>query len=172
MAAGTISDLVVAARGTGTTPSRSPYFVEANIDLAAAVAAKGGVLEADEIIQAITVPANTVILTAGFEVTTSVDAAADGNTVNLGVTGLDVTRFVSAFDIDDDSAALSSGVGYATQADGTSPVVIGATADTIDLELQATSTAPTEGVIRVFAILMDIDAQGGGAAEVARDQLA
>jgi hypothetical protein len=172
MAAGTISDLVVAARSNGTTPSRSPYFVEANIDIAAAVAAKGGVLEADEIIQAITVPANTVILTAGFEVTTTVDAAADGNTANLGVTGVDVTRFVSAFDIDDDSAALSSGVGYATQADGSAPIIVGATADTIDFELQATTTAPITGVIRVFAVLMDIDALGGGAAEVDRDQLA
>jgi hypothetical protein len=166
MAAGTISDLVVAARSNGTTPSRSPYFVEANIDIAAAVAAKGGVLEADEIIQAITVPANTVILTAGFEVTTTVDATADGNT------GVDVTRFVSAFDIDDDSAALSSGVGYATQADGSAPIIVGATADTIDFELQATTTAPITGVIRVFAVLMDIDALGGGAAEVDRDQLA
>ena len=172
MAAGTISDLVVAARGTSTTPSRGPYLVEANIDIAAAVAAKGGVLEADEIIQAITVPANTMILTAGFEVTTAVDAAADGNIVNLGVTGLDVTRFVSAFDIDDDSAALSSGVGYATQADGAAPVIIGATADTIDLELQATTTAPLTGVIRVFAVLLDIDAVGDTADEVDRDQLA
>ena len=172
MAAGTISTLAVDARGTSTTPSRAPYFVEANIDLAAAVTAKGTALEADEIIQAITVPANTMILTAGFEVTTAVDAAADGNTVNLGVTGLDVTRFVSAFDIDDDSASLSSGVGYATQADGAAPVIIGATEDTIDLELQATTTAPTEGVIRVFAVLMDIDAQGDTAAEVDRDQLA
>tara|TARA_S200002703_G_scaffold37325_1_gene32561 strand:+ start:692 stop:1204 length:513 start_codon:yes stop_codon:yes gene_type:complete len=168
----TVETLVVAARGTSTTPSRSPYFVEASIDIAAAVTAKGTALVADDIIQAITVPANTMILTAGFEVTTSVDAAADGNTVNLGVTGVDVTRFVAAFDIDDDSAALSSGVGYATQADGAAPIIIGATADTIDLELQATTTAPTEGVIRVFAVLMDIDALGGSAAEVDRDQLA
>ena len=169
MAAGTISTLASVARGSSAR-GRQPYFVENTIDIAAAVAAKGGALEADEIIQAITVPANTMILTAGFEITTTVDAAADGNTANLGVTGVDVTRFVSAFDIDDDASPAGT---YATQADGSAPIIIGSTADTIDFELQATTTAPTTGAIRVFAVLMDIDGLGDmGANEVDRDTLA
>ena len=169
MAAGTISDLVVAARGTSTTPSRSPYFVEASIDIAAAVASKGSALEAGEIIQAITVPANTMIMTAGIEVTTAVDASSADAVISLGVTGLDVDRFVAGFEFDADDAPAGT---YTTQADGSAPVVIGGTADTIDLELDSISTAPVSGVLRVFAVLLDVDAQGGTADEVDRDQLA
>jgi hypothetical protein len=169
MAAGTITALASVARGAGAR-GRQPYFVENEIDFAAAVAAKGGALEANEIIQAITIPANTMILTAGFEVIEATDAAADGNTANLGVTGGDVTRFVSAFDFDDDAAPAGT---YATQADGSAPVIIGSTADTLDWELQATTTAPTTGKIRVFAVLMNIDGLGDMAAnEVDRDTLA
>jgi len=169
MAAGTITALASVARGAGAR-GRQPYFVENEIDFAAAVAAKGGALEANEIIQAITIPANTMILTAGFEVIEATDAAADGNTANLGVTGGDVTRFVSAFDFDDDAAPAGT---YATQADGSAPVIIGSTADTLDWELQATTTAPTTGKIRVFAVLMNIDGLGDMAANVVdRDTLA
>ena len=169
MAAGTISTLAVDARGTSTTPSRAPYFVEANIDIAAAVTAKGTALEADEIIQAITVPANTMILTAGIEVTTAVDASSADAVLSLGVTGGDVDRFVAAFEFDADDAPAGT---YATMADGTAPVIIGSTEDTIDIELDSITTAPVSGVLRVFAVLMDIDALGGSADEVVRDQLA
>ena len=169
MAAGTISSLVVAASGTGTTPSRSPYLVEATIDIAAAVAAKGGVLEADEIIQAITVPANTMIMTAGIEVVTAVDASSADSVLSLGVTGSDVDRYVAAFEFDADDAPAGT---YATMADGTAPIIVGSTADTIDIELDSTTTAPVSGVLRVFAVLLDVDALGGGADEVDRDQLA
>jgi hypothetical protein len=50
------------------------------------------------------------------------------------------------------------------------PVVFGS-ADTIDLEIDAATTAPTGGVLRVWAVMMDID--GRIAAEsVDRDTLA
>jgi len=169
MAAGTISTLAVDARGTSTTPSRSPYFVEANINLASAVTAKGSALEAGEIIQAITVPANTMILTAGFEIATVEGGNSADALMSLGVTGNDVDRFVGGFEIDAADAPAGT---YATQADGSAPVIVGSTADTIDLELDSITTAPSDGVLRVFAILMDIDALGGSAAEVDRDQLA
>lgn len=169
MAAGTITDLVVAARGTSTTPSRSPYFVEASIDIAAAVASKGGVLEAGEIIQAITVPANTMIMTAGIEVTTAVDGSSADSVLSLGVTGGDVDRFVGGFEFDAADAPAGT---YATMADGSAPVIIGSTADTLDIELDSITTAPITGVLRVFAVLLDVDALGGGADEVDRDQLA
>lgn len=169
MAAGTITTLASSARGVGAR-GRQPYFVEQEINFAAAVTAKGSALEANEIIQAITVPANTMILTAGFEVIEATDTAADGNTANLGVTGVDVTRFVAAFDFDDDAAPAGT---YATQADGSAPIIIGSAADTIDWELQATTTAPSTGKIRVFAVLMNIDGLGDMTAdEVDRDALA
>jgi len=51
------------------------------------------------------------------------------------------------------------------------PVVVGATADTIDLLIQAATTAPTSGVVRVWAVLMNVDGRIV-ADEVDRDLLA
>ena len=167
----TVTTLASTARGVGAR-GRQPYMVQQTIDLAAAATAKGSALAANDIIEAITVPAETLILTAGFEMTASVQTAADGCTANLGVTGVDVTRFVSAFDIDDNSADLTSGLGYATMADASAPIFI-ETEDTIDWELQAATTAPTEGKVRVFAVLMNMADTGDMTAdEVDRDTLA
>ena len=172
----TISTFKVDARGVGN-PSRKPYMVQTTIDFGHADL---DALSAGDIVEAITIPANTMILTAGAEMIESVQSAADGNTVNLGVT--DVDQYVAGADIDDDSAILSSGMGYLTPAaEAGVPFFVGATADTLDLELQATSTAPTEGKIRIFAVLMDMSPIGNentvhfaadGADEVDRDLLA
>jgi hypothetical protein len=50
-------------------------------------------------------------------------------------------------------------------------VVVGATADTIDLTIQAATTAPTSGKLRVWAVLVSVDGRIA-ADEVDRDQLA
>ena len=172
----TISTFKVDARGVGN-PSRKPYMVQTTIDFGHADL---DALSAGDIVEAITIPTNTMVLTAGAEMIESVQSGADGNTVNLGIT--DVDQYVAGADIDDDSAILSSGVGYLTPAaEAGVPFFVGATSDTLDLELQATSTAPNTGQIRIFAILMDIDAMGNqstvhfaadGANEVDRDLLA
>ncbi len=167
MAAGTITTLASVARGSSAR-GRQPYLVEQSIDIAAAVTAKGSALEANEIIQAITVPANTMILTAGFEVTSAVTSA--DALMSLGVTGGDVDRFVAGFEVDAADAPVGT---YATMADGSAPVIIGSAADTIDLELDSITTAPSVGVLRVFALLLDVDAMGSMTAdEVDRDALA
>ena len=173
MAAGTISSEVGPVHGLNHMNPRA-YFVEQEIDIAALVASKGGVLEAGEIVQCITVDADAVILTAGFEMIVSVDATADGNTVNLGVTGGDVDAYVAVFDIDDDSSALTAGVGHATMAATAADPVIISAADTIDWELQATTTAPITGKFRVWALLLNIASVGSDktASEVVRDQVA
>ena len=171
----TVSSLVVSARGVGN-PSRKPYMVQTTLDFSNS-AISG--LSAGDIVQAITIPTDTCVLFAGAEMIASVQSGADGNTVNLGIT--DVDQYIAGADIDDDSAILSSGIGYLTPASTASvPVLLGA-ADTLDLELQATSTAPTEGKIRIFAVLMDMSPMGNentvhfaadGADEVDRDLLA
>ena len=172
----TISTFKVDARGVGN-PSRKPYMVQTTIDFGHADL---DALSAGDIVEAITIPTDTCILFAGAEMIESVQSAADGNTVNLGVT--DVDQYIAGADIDDDSAILSSGVGYLTPAaEAGVPFFVGATTDTLDLELQATSTAPNTGQIRIFAILMDVSPIGNestvhfaadGAAEVDRDLLA
>ena len=150
---------------SGQTVGSVPYFVDVEIDFAAAATAKGSALAAADVIEAISVPANTLILNAGMEVITAAGGESADNAWDLGVTGVDADVFVDGFD--GDAAAAGD---YAQNAAAFQPVVIG-TADTIDLLIQAATTAPTSGVVRVWAVLMNIDGRTG-ADEVDRDQLA
>jgi len=149
----------------GRTAGSVPYLVDVNIDLAAAATAKGSALAAADVIEAIDVPANTLILNAGIEVITAVDGSASAdNAWDLGVTGVDADVFVDGYALDEGTAG-----DYAQNAAAYQPVVI-ATADTIDLLIQAATTAPVSGVVRVWAVLMDIDGRIA-ADEVNRDVL-
>jgi hypothetical protein len=141
-----------------------PYFKEVLIDFAAAATAKGGVLAAADIIETIQVPANTIALTAGIEVISALVGENADTRFLLGVTGGDLDAFVASWD------ATAAVAGAYAPAATTVPVVFAA-ADTIDLEIDAATTAPTAGVFRVWAVLMDIDARKT-AAEVDRDVLA
>lgn len=149
----------------GFTAGRMPYFKEVLIDFAAAATAKGSALAAADVIEAISVPANTIILNAGLEVITVAGGESNDTTVDLGVTTTEPDIFIDGFDLD----AAAAGA-YAQNAAAFQPLVIG-TADTIDLLIATATTAPTSGVVRVFAILMDVDARKT-AAEVDRDVLA
>ena len=160
----TVTTLSGGARD-GNTAGRQPYFIENTIDFAAAATAKGSALAAADVIECISVPANTLILNAGFEVITAAGGESADNAWDLGVTGVDADVFVDGFD--GDAAAAGA---YAQNAAAFQPVVI-STADTIDLLIQAATTAPTSGVLRVWAVLMDIDGRKA-AAEVDRDVLA
>jgi hypothetical protein len=148
----------------GFTAGRMPYFKEVLIDFAAAATAKGSALAAADIIESVSVPANTIALTAGIEVISPLVGESADTRILLGVTGGDVDAFVASWD----ATAAAAGA-YAPAA--TSVPVMFAAADTIDLEIDAATTAPTAGVVRVWAILMDVDARKT-AAEVDRDLLA
>ena len=148
--------------GVGNTNARVPYVVDVRVDLAAAATAKGSALAAADVIEAIDVPANTAIVAAGIEVVTA-PAGGTSFSVDLGVTGGDVDAFVDGF------AVTGSAAGdYATCATA-GPVVVG-TADTLDL-LAIGTTPDTSGVLRVWAMLVDVD-ERAVADEVTRDQLA
>lgn len=149
---------------SGRTAGSVPYLVDMTIDFAAAAAAKESALAAADIIECINVPANTVVLTAGLEVVTALAGESADTRLLLGVTGGDVDAFVASWD------ATAAAAGAYAPAAATVPVVFGS-ADTIDLEIDAATTAPTGGVLRVWAVMMDID--GRIAAEsVDRDTLA
>lgn len=150
----------------GRTVGSVPYLVDATINFATAAAAAGGTLAAADVIECISVPTNTVILSAGIEVITVMGGESSDTTFDLGVTGIDVDVFVDGFDAD----AAAAGA-YAQQPAAYQPVVIGATADTIDLLIATATTAPTSGVARVWAVLMNVDGRIA-ADEVDRDQLA
>ena len=149
----------------GRTVGSVPYLVDKNIDFAAAATAKGSALAATDVIEALSVPANTVILNAGLEVVTVLGGESNDTTFDLG-TGVDADNFVDGFDAD----AAAAGA-YAQNAAAFQPIVVGSTADTIDITIATATTAPTSGVVRVWAILMNVDGRIG-ADEVDRDQLA
>ena len=155
------------AVGAGTQPSRSvrpqPYVVENTISLAAAVTAKGSALAAADVIEALQIPAQSIVLAAGFEITSAITGSC---TVSLGVTGVTAAAYVSAFGV---TGSLSVG-DYATPATAGYPIVTKA-ADTLDLLLVTETTTLSAGSIRVFAVLVDAQDKTGPAS-VDREQLA
>ena len=141
---------------------RNPYMVEQVVDLTANSINPNG-----DVVQCITVPANTKILAAGFQVTSSAtqNTGTDA-TATLG-TGADADEYVTAFDID----GAADGA-YAPSVTVSADLVIGS-ADTLDLTLAGSGASFTAGEIRVFAVMMDVSAMGEmEAADVARDALA
>ena len=141
---------------------RNPYYVDVTIDLTANSIAPG------DTIQAITVPASTLILAAGFQVTESatMNASTDA-TAALGFTGGDVDEFAAALDID----GAADGA-YAPSVTPSADVTL-ATADTLDLTFAGDGATYTAGKIRVYAVMMDVSDQGDVSAdEVDRDALA
>jgi len=149
----------------GRTAGAVPYLVDVTIDFAAAATAKGSALAAADVIECLTVPANTLILNAGLEVITVTGGESSDTTYDLGVTGVDADNFVDGFD--GDAAAAGA---YAQNAAAFQPIVI-ATADTIDLLIATATTAPTSGEFRVWAVLMNVDGRPARAS-VDREQLA
>jgi len=149
----------------GRTVGSVPYLVDVLVDFAAAATAKGSALAAADVIEALSVPVNTVVLNAGLEVITALGGESSDTTFDLG-TGVDADVFVDGFDAD----AAAAGA-YAQNAAAFQPIVVGATADTIDITIATATTAPTSGVVRVWAVLVNVDGRIG-AAEVDRDQLA
>ena len=106
-----------------------------------------------------TLPAQTVILAAGVEVTEALTGAT-ALTFDIG-TGADDDEFVAAY------AMAGKSVGdVAPSLPGV--VYIGAE-DTLDLTIDTLTGTATAGKLRVWALVMDVD--GKGAAEVARDQV-
>lgn len=151
----------------------APYLVSNTIDIAVENAAHTAIA-ANDIMKVFTIPANTLLMAAGYEIEALLTGESNDTTFNLGITdastggiAADVDEFVAAMDTD----AMAVGA-YATMIPSVFPAVI-AGSTTIDLELEAATTAPTGGKIRVWAVLMNIDNPGDlSADEVDRDQLA
>ena len=145
----------------GTHPvqtGQGVFVLESLVDFAAATTAKTSALAANDIIQSIDVPANTMILAGGIEVITACNSDADGTTFNLGVTGTGgiVTSFCNVVDFEDATA----GSYFSTGTAGASGVYVTAAADTVDLELQAVSgTTVSTGVVRIFVVCIPVDAK-------------
>ena len=127
------------AGGTTGHPSngRTPYLVENTIDFTPFDPA------ANDIVQAIDIPAESIVLNAGLEVLT---ASPSSVTLDLGDAG-DVDKYVDGYD--------STSTGYAAAVINASNVghVYGS-ADTIDIKVLGAQD--TSSKIRVFAVMCDI----------------
>ena len=131
---------VTAAGGTTGHPAngRTPYLVENTIDISA-INSNSGTADGD-IVQALDIPAETLIMEAGVEVITALSSSA---TIDLGITGGDPDRYV-----DGDTNAT----GFSTLTN-TARVIV-ASADTLDAKIAG--AASSAGKIRVFAVLCDV----------------
>ena len=146
---------------------RMPYFIQNEVDMAVAASDKGSALAAADVIPALTVGANTMVLTAGWEVTEAHAGTSTNTAFDLGITGGDTDAFVDGFDFD--GAAVGA---YSAVAAGGAQIV-GSASDTIDILIQAMTGTTTGGKLRVWAWCMDLDDVGDLTAdEVDRDELA
>ena len=126
------------AGGTTGHPSngRTPYLVENTIDFTPFDPA------ANDIVQAIDVPAESIVINAGLEVLT---ASPSGVTLDLGDAG-DVDKYVDGHD--------STATGFAANVINASNVghVYGS-ADTIDIKVLGAQD--TSAKVRVWAVICD-----------------
>ena len=158
----TITSLLLPAHGNSQR-GRNPYMIQKTVDLTAqAISCTAG-----DIVQCVTIPANTKIMSAGVEVVASatMNTGTDA-TVILG-TGADNNEYVAAFDID--GAADGAYAPSATVADD----IVLSSADTLDLTFAGAGATFSAGKLRVYAVLMDVSDQGDSSPdEVDRDTLA
>lgn len=121
-----------------------------------------------DVFQTLEIPANTFIIAAGAEVLTAfngttptvdIDFAAGDDIVDGG--DVTATGYLAA--------GTNGGANNTAQSTFTQLVT---TTDTIDVKLIAASADVTSGVLRVYAVVVDLDGIAETAAEVDRDQLA
>ena len=156
----TITVTLAPAHGSDSR-GRQPYMVEQTIDLTANSIAPG------DVVQALTVPANTKIIAAGIQVTASATQNTGTDATAILGTAVDDNEYVAAFDID----GAADGA-YAPSVAVAGDIVI-TSADTLDVTLAGSGASFTAGTLRVYAVMMDVSALGEMTAnEVDRDTLA
>ena len=128
-------------------------YLEVELDFAKIVEARSDAsataLAAADTLQVIAVPANAVILHAGFEVTTA-ETTNTTATFDFGFTGASPAA-ANAFGNDVASNAL--GWSWAAGNGLGAPIIIGTSDDTIDLLIN--TAAPTDCVLRCFAVVLN-----------------
>lgn len=125
-----------------------PYLIENEIDWAEALTAKGSALADNDVIEVLRIPAGSVILGAGAQVVTAVDATTA--TVDFGVTGGDVDEWVDGLDI-----KATAGT-HSTQLAVSPNLTTVSTADTLDALLLTVTGTLSTGKTRFWAIVLDI----------------
>ena len=172
------STVGVGANSIAAYPSDTNFgklrVLEATLDIAKLVAA-GYTCANGDIFQLLEIPADSFVLVAGAEVVT----VFNGTTPTVDI------DFAAGDDLVDGGDVATAGwLAAGTNGQGwTVPNAAGAastftqlvtTTDTIDVKLIAGSSDVTSGVLRVVAVVIDLNHVGGASAptEVTRDQLA
>jgi hypothetical protein len=150
----TITTLTSAAGGgmiDSTHSTRFPItYMENTISLSAAATAKGSALAANDLINALTIPAGSVVLYAGFEVITA-QTGSTVLTISLGSTQ-DDDAYVSGYDY----FAGAVGDYGLNPTSGSMLVVSDAASAQISLKIASLTTTNTGGSLRVFAVVADV----------------
>lgn len=121
------------------------YKIEAELDFADALTAKGSALAAADIVQLIDLPKGAVAFGAGVEVIT----AADSTTLTLDVgTAVDADAFVDGFD-------GKSAAGTVSQFPAAYQPLAAVAADTLDVTFATLTGTLTSGKVRVWVVLVD-----------------
>lgn len=132
------------------------YKIWREIDLAAAVTAKGTALAAADVIEALRLPAGCFILNAGAQKTSAMTGTTTDLTFDIG-TAVDPDQYVDGWDFD--AAAVGS---YATPLGVQLGQVI-TTSDTIDITIATQTGTLTGGKVMVWAVIVDLTNEGRGA---------
>ncbi len=147
----------------------SAYVLEKELDIAQLVAdGTFSNVTSGDVFQLLEIPANTIVVTAGANVTTAFtggSAAAD-------------IDFAGGDDIVDGGDLTSTGY-LAAGSNGQANIIntgaantftaLQSSADTIDVTISATDTNCVSGVLRLYAVCLDISSQQTGRTEVDRD---
>lgn len=132
---------------------KTPYLVEVVLDFAEAATEKGSALAQADVIEIIDVPEETLVLMAGFEVTEAMTGTSTDATLDFGITGGDVDKYVDGFDLD----AASVG-DYATVATGANVIndALFTSDDTLDILIVTQTGTITGGKLRCWAYMVDV----------------
>lgn len=161
----TISATTGNAYHVGASPfAKVPYLMEVEIDAVDLIASKGSALAQGDVIEALDIPKNTILLAAGMIAVTEHTGTSTDLTLDLGVTGGDVDNFVDGWDYD--AAAVDANAAQVAYGTGTKPLLFTAD-DTLDILITTMTGTWLTGKIRVWALAVDVsgrDAPGVAAA--------
>jgi hypothetical protein len=137
----------------GTPLNHRPYLIEREINLATAVTTKGSALAASDVIEALDIPGQTLILWAGAEKTAAMTGTSTDLTFDIGITGVDADAFVDGWDFDAAAVGDYGAIPAATIGGKYMTTV----ADTIDILFATQTGTVTGGKLRVWAVVISVD---------------
>lgn len=129
---------------------KRPYMVWKEVDLAAAVTAKGSALAQGDVIEVVRIPAGSILLGGFAKKTAAMTGTSTDLTFDVGVTGGDVDVLVDGWDFDAAAVNAVNNSGVQTQ-------TYFGTSDTIDILFATQTGTVTGGKVVVGVILQDIE---------------